>query len=188
MQSVLIVNFLLNIGSFIGIILWAVQQDIYTLTSMYEFYWCVSVMSLLVSVLGLLFHKYNLLRDPISKSGYGIYFMTFLSFILCLFWFSAAVSITRLTKDCLYVKNKYNSIIDYYFDSNFTCNGEIISMSFGYVLFMFWGIILINSIKKMLLQINSEKTDQETNTDNIIEMTIAPVTESNLDEIKTRQN
>jgi hypothetical protein len=176
MKVLLIANIFFSVCSVIGSIIWAVQDDIYTLTSIYGFYWFVSVFSFISSLLGYLFHTSSFMRNEdgfftntIQKKGYGIYFMFFYSFTMTLFWLCASASVTRVTRDCLYIKNKYSSIVDYYYSSSeFTCNGEIITMTFGFVLFIVWSIVLLFVGKKLYLKIMEEVSQaQDVNIENI---------------------
>jgi hypothetical protein len=175
MKVLLISNIFFSVCSVIGAIIWAVQDDIYTLTSIYGFYWFVSVFSFISSLLGYLFHTSSFMRNEdnfftntIQKKGYGIYFMFFYSFTMTLFWLCASASVTRVTRDCLYIKNKYSSIVDYYYSkSEFTCNGEIITMTFGFVLFIVWSIVLLFVGKKLYLKIMEEVSQtQDVNIEN----------------------
>lgn len=158
-KILLVINVILNLGSLLGIVVWAIQDDIYTLTSIYGFYWFVSMFSLLSGLLGIIFHTMsnNNLSIKILMNKYGIYIMTFYATIMSVFWFASSISVTQLTRDCLYIKNKYSSLVDYYYSkTEFTCNGEIISMSFGFGLLILWVVILIFISKNLYEHINVE--------------------------------
>ena len=158
-KILLVINVILNLGSLLGIVVWAIQDDIYTLTSIYGFYWFVSMFSLLSGLLGIIFHTMsnNDLSIKILMNKYGIYIMTFYATIMSVFWFASSISVTQLTRDCLYIKNKYSSLVDYYYSkTEFTCNGEIISMSFGFGLLILWVVILIFISKNLYEHINVE--------------------------------
>jgi hypothetical protein len=173
-KLLLIVNIILNLGSLMGIIVWAIQDDIYTLTSIYGFYWFVSIFSLISGLLGVFFHTISnntTLQIPINQ--YGIYVMTFYSIIMSVFWFASSIAVTQLTRDCLYIKYKYSSLVDYYYaKKEFTCNGEIISMTFGFGLLLLWVVILSiiskNLYERMIVEHSKKNEEVEmTRTDNI---------------------
>lgn len=153
---VIMANIFFNFGSLIGLIIWASQDDIYTLTSIYEFYWFVSIFSLLTGFFGFFLY----LRPDFIKNtkfeDYKIYIITFYSVLMSVFWLAAAVSISKLCRDCFYIKKKYSSIVDYYYSKNkFTCDGEIISTTFGFCLLILWLIIFLFVSKELYQHIKS---------------------------------
>jgi hypothetical protein len=167
MEVLLIANVVFSLCSLVGSIIWAVEDDIYTLTAIYGFYWFVSIFSLLSGLFGYVVHKTSLLKNiklvPFNSNEYGIYIMSFYSFLMTLFWLCASVSVARVCRDCLYIKNKYSSIVDYYYSKlSFNCNGEIITMTFGFVLFILWSIVTFLVGKKLYLHIMSKVEEQVT--------------------------
>jgi hypothetical protein len=166
MEVLLVANCVFSLCGVIGSIIWAVEDDIYTLTSIYGFYWFVSVSSLVSGLFGYFVHKTSLFRNIntnlFNAKEYGIYAMFFYSFIMTLFWICASASVARVTRDCLYIKNKYSSIVDYYYSKlTFTCNGEIVTMTFGFASFIVWCIVTFLVGKKLYSHFMS-KVDEQT--------------------------
>jgi len=160
MEVLLVANVVFSLCGIIGSIIWALEDDIYTLTSIYGFYWFVAIFSLLSGLFGYVVHGTSLLDSFISNE-YGIYIMSFYSFMMTLFWLCASASVARVCKDCLFIKNKYSSLVDYYYSKlNFTCNGEIVTMTFGFVLFILWCVISFLVGKKLYAHIMSKVDEQ----------------------------
>lgn len=155
---VIMTNIFFNFGSLIGLIVWASQDDIYTLTSIYEFYWFVSIFSLLTGFVGFfLYLKPDFIKNT-KFEDYKIYIIMFYSVLMSVFWLAAAASISKLCRDCLYIKNKYSSIVDYYYSKNkFTCDGEILSTTFGICLLLLWLIVFLFVSKKLYEQMKSQE-------------------------------
>jgi hypothetical protein len=158
---VIMITLFLNLGSLIGLIVWASQDDIYTLTSIYEFYWFVSIFSLLTGLLGLFLHlKPDVIKNT-QFEHYKLYIITFYSILMSVFWLAAAASISKLCRDCLYIKNKYYSIVDYYYSKNkFTCDGEILSTTFGIFLVILWLIIFLFVSKQLYEHIKLQELQE----------------------------
>lgn len=186
MEVLLIANVVFSLCGLVGSIIWAIEDDIYTLTSIYGFYWFVSIFSLLSGLFGVLVHKTSLFKNinfvPFNLNEYGIYIMSFYSFLMTLFWFCASVSVARVCSDCLFIKNKYSSVVNYYYSKlSFNCNGEIITMTFGFVLFIVWSIVTFLVSKKLYLHIMSKVDEQ------ITELSEMP-TEQTLEKVETQQS
>lgn len=156
----LISNIILNLGALVGIIVATVQNNIFIVESGYSFYWFVTVVSILISVSGYLFHSYENVRNKFPNLQYGIYFMCGVAFVQSIFWLSAAASMASYTKHCVYLKNyvlDYQSRYDVEYNSNFynvKCDGEIISTIFGFGEFVIWCIVFYTtglSIYKQLV-------------------------------------
>ena len=158
---VIMTNIFFNFGSLIGLIVWASQDDIYTLTSIYEFYWFVSIFSLLTGFVGFfLYLKPDFIKNT-KFEDYKIYIIMFYSVLMSVFWLAAAASISKLCRDCLYIKNKYSSIVDYYYSKNkFTCDGEILTTTFGICLLLLWLIVFLFVSKKLYEHIKSQELQE----------------------------
>ena len=155
-QIATVVNILLSIGSIIGISLFTSQEhDVFKITDTFNFYWFVSVFSFLFGILGFMYHHFSFVKERVPKSDYNIYYISLLSFIMAIFWLAASISMASLLKNCLYIKNletNFNS--EFVQEYNYTCNGEIVSVSFGFSLFVLWFLvtfILLNSVYNRLL-------------------------------------
>jgi hypothetical protein len=164
MEVLLVANVVFSLGGVIGSIIWSLEDDIYTLTAIYGFYWFVSIFSLVSGLFGYVFHATTFFKQKVfhfNLNEYGIYIMSFYSFLMTLFWLCASVTVSRVCKDCLYIKNKYSSIVDYYYSNlAFTCNGEIVTMTFGFMLFILWCIVTFLVGKKLYSHIISKIDEQ----------------------------
>ena len=101
------------------------------------------------------------------SNAYSIYGITVASYILTIFWLAASSSMASVLRNCLTIK-KLETNFDYEFNSEFnynfylqkyTCNGEIITVSFGFSLFVLWVLvsyILSNNIYNRLFKSPSE--------------------------------
>jgi hypothetical protein len=156
----LIVNFILTIGAITGCAVWAWTDDLYTLGSGYNFYWFVSVLSLIVSVSGMLYH-FNYTRVQVNSVlpvDYRKYVMPILTVVMILFWLITSSVVADYTRGCLYIKNTIGDIYNYYestiYESNihefnihesknYKCYGEIITTTFGFANFLLWVCISI---------------------------------------------
>lgn len=156
---ILCLHTLFSLSSLVGISIWASSDDVYTLTSSYNFYWFLCILTLLVSGLSVVYYKFpNSWEYVTSNMDVGLtqdqkmYFMSGLSFILTIMWLAAAASVADVTKECLHFKKYWQSAFpdeDYpfydrfsngYYDLtyNYKCHGEIVSTTFGFLLFSVW--------------------------------------------------
>ena len=153
MQLILLTNIILSIGAIAGISVFASQVgDIYILTDTYGFYWFLSTFSLLTGIFGYAYHKVNYVKQQFPKSEYGIYGMSVVSLLFTVFWLAASASMTSVLRNCLQVKNLLypEYLIDdkpigsaryFNYSYNYTCNGQIITTTFGYSLFILWCVV-----------------------------------------------
>lgn len=168
MQLILIVNIILNIGAIVGISVFASQtDDAYILSDTYGFYWFLSIFSFLNSMFGYAYHQINYVKDLFPKSEYSIYGMAFISLLFTVFWLAASASMASILRNCIYIKNliypNYNLVDSY----NYTCNGEIITTTFGFSLFILWCIVSYIMVKKLYVKLktntNSEALEMKIN-------------------------
>jgi len=128
-----IVSGIASIGSIVGVSIWS--NSTFTLTSIYEFYWFVSITSLIFSIVGYLLHTFHFILEVIgSQNLIYIHLASILLFgvLYTLFWLSSAITLSQVVRQCSLVKNVFD----------FNCDGEIVSMVFAYINFAIWGLIL----------------------------------------------
>jgi hypothetical protein len=132
---VLRVIVVLNVGCISGAAVWAHENDIFTLSSSYSFFWLISILSFFASCSSYLLLKTN---ASVASSKF--------SFVLCglvtFFWLCVAVSVASVCRDCIYLKSHAGSYnpgqVDY---STNTCSGEIIATTFGFASLIVWGLL-----------------------------------------------
>lgn len=150
---------LFSLSSLVGISLWASSDDVYVLTSSYNFYWFMSIFTLLFSILSILYYKFPNVWNHLTSQmeltltdNQKLYTMGGISFVMSIMWLAAAASVADVTRECLHFKKYWNSLLpdeDYplydrfsngYYDLtyNYKCNGEIVSTTFGFLLFVTW--------------------------------------------------
>lgn len=143
MQLILLANILLSIGAIAGISVFASQtNDVFILTDTYGFYWFVSTVSLLIGIVGYAYHQVDYVRQQFPKSEYSIYGMALMSLLFTVFWLAASASMVSLLRNCLQIKNMVYS--RYYYNNyvyNYTCNGQIMTTTFGFSLFILWCVV-----------------------------------------------
>jgi preprotein translocase subunit SecF len=66
--------------------------------------------------------------------------VTLFGVLYTLFWFSSGVALSQVVRHCSFINQVFN------FETDFTCDGEIISMTFAYINFIIWCIILWKGI------------------------------------------
>lgn len=136
-KNLLLTNTVFSFGGIIGAGVWQYYNDIYTLTNAYEFFWFVTITSFIIGITGYLFYR------DLHHSKDNLLFsllVSFISLLYTIFWLSCSATIARYLRECVYIKDKLNSI---YFDDNYnyTCNGEIITTIFGFANFFVWAAI-----------------------------------------------
>jgi small-conductance mechanosensitive channel len=143
MDSILLFNTVLSVGAIAGSAVWAAQNDIFTLSSAYNFYWFVSVVSFLLCVSGYVLH----MKTPLTTLSFN-YSSIVLGIValVVLFWLSAAASVASVSRDCIYIKNRFGSRFYYFQDTqinndSLSCTGEIITTTFGFASFVVWSIV-----------------------------------------------
>ena len=153
MQLILLANIILSIGSIVGIAIFASQpNDMYISSDAYGFYWFVSTFSLLSGIFGYAYHKVNYVKQQFPKSEYGIHGMALISLLFTVFWLAASASMTSVLRNCLQIKNlmhprylndgeSISSARYLLYSYNYTCNGQIITTTFGFSLFILWCIV-----------------------------------------------
>jgi hypothetical protein len=155
-----ITNVVFNIGALIGVSLWASTNDVYTLSNSYEFYWFVTIFSNIIGLVGYLYHLTPYIKKHIKSETqkYVGYVMLAISVLNFVFWLSAASSVTVVLRSCIdskqiFKKFRFFTLLD---DSTqeLTCNGQIISVVFGFLEFLLWTAILIAMIQKIMLKYN----------------------------------
>ena len=180
MQLILIANILLTIGAIVGISVFASQKgDIYILSDTYGFYWFLSIFSFLIGIFGYAYHQINYVKDQFPKSEYSIYGMAFISLLFTVFWLSASASMASILRNCLYIKNLiYPNYYDLDYSYNYTCNGEIITTTFGFSLFILWCIVTYiigeKLYSKLKTQPNSEALETNANDQVVVELEERP--------------
>jgi hypothetical protein len=126
--------------SVVGASIWSSSNDIFTLTSIYEFHWGVSVTSLVLSILFYSIHTFNFILDYVRIIGninlvyIHLPTITLLCALYMIFWISASISLSYTVTECNYYE--------------LSCIGEIISMVFGYLNFFIWTIIFYIGFSK----------------------------------------
>jgi hypothetical protein len=166
MQLILLANIILSIGAIVGISVFASQTgDIFISSDTYGFYWFVSTFSLLTGIVGYCYHKIDYVKQQFPKSEYIIYGMGLISLLFTVFWLAASASMTSVLRNCLQIKNlKYpeyidddqtGSVIYFYYDYNYTCNGEIITTTFGYSLFILWCVVSYIVVMKLFSRLQT---------------------------------
>ena len=172
MQLILLANIILSIGAIAGISVFASQTgDVYILTDTYGFYWFVSTFSLLAGIIGYAYHKVNYVKEQFPKSEYGIYGMAVITLLFTVFWLAASASMTSVLRNCLQIKNllypeyirdnKATSLLRYY---NYTCNGQIITTTFGYSLFILWCVVSYIVAIKMFSKLKTTQNPESLET------------------------
>lgn len=143
MDSILLFNTVLSVGAIAGSAVWAAQNDIFTLSSAYNFYWFVSVLSFLLCAFGYVLH----MKTPLNTLSFN-YSSIVLGIValVVLFWLSAAASVASVSRDCIYIKNRFGSRFYYFQDTqinndSLSCTGEIITTTFGFASFVVWCIV-----------------------------------------------
>jgi flagellar biosynthesis GTPase FlhF len=158
-----VTNIVFNIGALVGISVWASSNDIYTSTDSYGFYWFVTIVSNVIGVLGYIYHVTPYLKEYVTSENktYVGYFMLVLTVLNSVFWLSAASSTSVVLKNCLVLKRTFDryTLFSFFDDSNLTCNGQIVSVVFGFLELLLWCTILIVFIKKIVINYNNESTD-----------------------------
>lgn len=145
-ELLLTANLLFSLGGIVGNSLWAASNDVYTLSSAYEFYWFVTVSSFLIGVGGVVYHSGQIKTLGNVKNNIFYTFIV-ISVLYPIFWLAASASVASHLRDCLYIKErleKYDD--DFYFRGyrfNLKCDGEIVSTSFGFANFIVWVIVLV---------------------------------------------
>jgi hypothetical protein len=136
-EILLLGNLVFSIGGIVGNSIWAASDNIYTLTSAYEFYWFVTVSSLLIGITGGVYHL-GILKCSDNDRKMLFYVFAVISVLYPIFWLAAAASVASHLRDCLYVKQRFGLG----FRLNLTCDGAIVSTSFGFANFIVWGFVL----------------------------------------------
>jgi hypothetical protein len=147
-EILLTANVLFSLGGIIGNSLWAASNNVFTLSSAYEFYWFVTVTSFLIGVGGMVYHSGKVqIVESVRKNL--VYVFIVISVMYPIFWLAASASVASHLRDCLYIKKRLGNILDdddYYFYGyrfNLKCDGEIISTSFGFANFIVWVLVLV---------------------------------------------
>lgn len=153
---------LFSTSSLVGISLWTASNDVYSGTSSYNFYWVLCIFTFLFAWLSVLYYKFpstwkyitshmelNLTEDQKLYSMFG------LSFVFTIMWLSASASVADITRECVHFKKYWETTLPdedyplydrfsdgyYNLDYNYKCHGEIVSTTFGFLLFGTWGIV-----------------------------------------------
>ena len=151
-------HFLFSASSIAGISVWAASNDIYTLTGSYNFYWVLSIFTFLLSLFSILYYKFpQTWKYLTSQSEVGLsehqslYSMFGFSFLLSILWLVASASVADTLRVCHHFKKHWQSdLLDY----NYKCNGEIVSTTFGFMLFGTWSTACYLLSKKMYSKLN----------------------------------
>lgn len=152
-----------SIGSIIGAGIFAAQDTIFTISSLYGFYWFVAVLSFGVSVCGVLYHDFpEKLPAAVetfgSSDGYGLYVISGVSFVMTVFWLAAAAGVASLLNGCLYIKS---NLYTYDGQMNMSCDGEIITTTFGFVEVLVWCVVCYFLFKRLYSKLTYGQTAVE---------------------------
>jgi flagellar biosynthesis GTPase FlhF len=96
-----------------------------------------------LSILGYSFHTFNNFIEVVASVNLiqlHIISLTLFGFLYTLFWFSSGIALSQVVRHCAIVNEVFN------FGTNFTCDGEIVSMTFAYINFIIWSIMLWKGI------------------------------------------
>lgn len=137
-QALLYSSVIFSVGGIIGAIVFGVQDSIFTLSSVYGFYWFVAIMSLLISVGGVLYHEFpGVLPAKVvswrDTNTYGVYIISAVSILMSVFWLSAAAAMGNIMSVCLYLQNSLEVSV--------TCKGEIVATTFGFAEFVVFAVV-----------------------------------------------
>lgn len=180
--GILYTHMVLSVLTLASVSVWAGSNDIYTSSSSYEFYWFTAVFTFLFGVTGCVYHKLPTVWKKILPSNLNgtftldqkIQVLAGLSVMLTLFWLSASASVASLLSDCLSLKKnlEYLDSLDSNLEIsyNYHCNGEIMSVTFGFVMFIVWGFVSLLFCRRVYRKLTSpviidvaSTTLQETN-------------------------
>ena len=126
--------------SVVGASIWSSSNDIFTLTSTYDFHWFLSITSFILSISFYCIHTFNFILDYFRIIGninliyIHIPTITLLCVIYAIFWISTSIYLSYTVAQCNYYE--------------FSCTGEIISMIFGYLNFFIWSVIFYIGFSK----------------------------------------
>jgi hypothetical protein len=133
--TILRIAVVLNVGCIFGGAVWAHENDIFTLSSSYSFFWLITILSFFASC-----SSYLLLETKSNKSKLSF----LISGIVTFLWLCIAASVASVCRDCIYLKSHAGSYnppttvqVDY---STNTCSGEIIATTFGFASLIVWGL------------------------------------------------
>lgn len=177
-QLFLFTNCLLSLMTLVSISIWTSSSDVYTLTHAYNFYWFLSISSVFVSFLGILYHMYPKLWAHFTSeiemnlsNNQKLYSIWFISVIFSIFWLAASSSVANITKQCRWHYKWHTR------DSTYSsCTAEIMATVFGFFLFFNWFFVLtilsIKSYSTLFSQTSSEPQSMPhiTVTENGLEM------------------
>ena len=145
------------IPSIVGAAVWSASNDIFTLVGIYDFHWFVSVTSFVFSIIGYALHTFSFIFEVIQQRNLihlHVAAILLIGGLYTLFWFISAVNLSIILRQCMDIKKSYQHflnddlhLITDTYKYNYSCNGEIVSMTFSYVNFIVWSIILFKSAK-----------------------------------------
>jgi hypothetical protein len=158
----LALNVAFSAGGIAGASVLASQNEFYSLSSAYGFYWFVTVLSFVVGVSGGVYHLVPSVKETVGENQYGVYIMSFTSFTMLVFWLSAASSVANLLQGCLYIKNRFDSVLIEIDNKAFSCDGEIIMTTFGFADFIVWGIVSFFVFRSLYNKLFTNQTIQVT--------------------------
>lgn len=140
-----VTSLILGIGALAGAGVWQSNNDIFTLSPSYGFYWFMCILTIIIGALGCIatvvpFVRNTLTKCEVNDVAIGI-FLVGVSFVGSVCWLATFASIAKLCSDCVYIKDKY---LRYYtLVHGHNCHGQIVSTTFGGLLFLLWGGFLV---------------------------------------------
>lgn len=132
-QALMYSSVAFSVGGIIGAILFGVEDTIFTLSSAYGFYWFVTLMSLSVSLGGVVFHNMQSALPQKLLNVCNLYMISSVSFVMLVLWLSAAATVGNILSVCMYMKNELHVDVK--------CNGLIVATTFGFAEFLVWSVV-----------------------------------------------
>lgn len=141
-RQLFLLSIIFSIASIVGVSVWTNNNDFFTYSSSYEFYWFVSITSLLFSLFTYFVHSIPLVIDTIKKNitlmNLHLFTVTVFGITYTIFWLGTSASVASDLRYCIFLKNTFkNTLIN--------CQGKVVSTFFGFCNFILWSVILYYS-------------------------------------------
>lgn len=150
MNKLLLSSILFNFCALIGAIVMAAQNDFYTASGSYGYYWFLTILSLAVSIAGYHYHVRSTVK---INHQYTIYITFGVYAFFTISWFGVSASLASISRECLYYKNELTGYYSYT-GQRFSCDGEVISSIFGFLSFFVWAYASYHTGKKLYHHLN----------------------------------
>lgn len=176
---VLYLHCLFSVLCVVGASIWTASDDVYTLTGSYTFYWFLTILTLFVSVLGLLYYKFPNVWEHITyqmeldlTANQKCYSIFCISIVFNMLWLVSAACVVDVLNQCQYFKKYWeltlpdrlsNSTDNY----NYKCDGEIVSTTFAFSMFATWSFITFTLGKKLYRKLREPSVIDVSNPDTI---------------------